>query len=631
MTPSPRFRRTGSRDARRLARLRAIVRAGLRGLGRSVPCCAALAILASSPSSSAQVALPVEITGASFANAGDVKTYTVDLSSVPNRPALLVEVTPDAAHPDLETEIVVTSFLPATWTGPGPCPGPTDTFGDVDAGVHAYQFNLWDCEPRLLPPGYTTPYFDGKTVQVSVRVTDFGAAGQPATADLSIRGITTIPWNSYAVEVDYDLTPQSVWLTPSKDTVLYDGASTTSNGQGDYLWAGTDYVQIGVPPFQARFWNRRNTLVAFDVDANTVVDSTISNATLWLYASQIVGTGGGVYVYEAAASGTPGVTWGEGFADAAGDEFYGVDGGPSAANWDHRQGAQYPWATAGGDTTGSVLASQSIDGLGWKTWSSAALTSVVQTMADSGEDQDGFLIRGPGSPFFSGDLAIRFNSGDAPSLPPYLNYTYTPNSPYVDGEQFASGAVSYISEGQNFRWIYDTDDDGIYVTTIGGVCEELAPGTPTYVPYTYSYTGGPYTGIDCCTWQIDSPQTGTVGTGQALFYHGLDPLNPANAPVDSDTDGIMDGCDNCPSIPNGPLIGSCMGPMGIGATCLSDLECPAGATCERSQLDSDTDGTGDACAVPEPGFAVLIASGALGVAFAARRPRRTAAPPRFRP
>ena len=61
--------------------------------------------------------------------------------------------------------------------------------------------------------------------------------------------------------------------------------------------------------------------------------------------------------------------------------------------------------------------------------------------------------------------------------------------------------------------------------------------------------------IDCCTWQIDG--LGTVGAGQALFFHNLDPNDPANMPPDTDFDGILDPCDNCIYTPNGPFLGSC--------------------------------------------------------------------------
>jgi hypothetical protein len=61
---------------------------------------------------------------------------------------------------------------------------------------------------------------------------------------------------------------------------------------------------------------------------------------------------------------------------------------------------------------------------------------------------------------------------------------------------------------------------------------------------------------------------------------------------DQDEDGYGDVCDNCPSIPNGPLRGSC---GQTGTPCRYDAMCGKNAICVTSQVDSDGDGQGDAC------------------------------------
>ena len=142
-------------------------------------------------------------------------------------------------------------------------------------------------------------------------------------------------------------------------------------------------------------------------------------------------------------------------------------------------------------------------------------------------------------------------------------------------------------------------------------------------PYTYAYTGAAgFVGYDCCSWLIASLYAEIVGTGQALFFHNLDVENPANMPPDTDADGMLDPCDNCPTVPNGPFLGTCMvGATFAGGTCQSDLECDAGETCDLSQLDDDGNTVGNACPEPSFGLGVLLGSTLLVSGQRSRRRR----------
>ncbi len=67
-----------------------------------------------------------------------------------------------------------------------------------------------------------------------------------------------------------------------------------------------------------------------------------------------------------------------------------------------------------------------------------------------------------------------------------------------------------------------------------------------------------------------------------------------------DNDGISDPDDNCPSTPNGPLLGTCVKAVsgvvvGMGATCNSNGDCATGETCDLAQGDINGNGCGDAC------------------------------------
>ena len=63
---------------------------------------------------------------------------------------------------------------------------------------------------------------------------------------------------------------------------------------------------------------------------------------------------------------------------------------------------------------------------------------------------------------------------------------------------------------------------------------------------------------------------------------------------DVDNDGKTDPTDNCPTTPNGPLLGTCIY-ENIGASCTSPSGCGTGGYCSMNQEDRDEDGAGDVC------------------------------------
>ncbi|MBY0401173.1 PEP-CTERM sorting domain-containing protein [Myxococcota bacterium] len=183
------------------------------------------------------------------------------------------------------------------------------------------------------------------------------------------------------------------------------------------------------------------------------------------------------------------------------------------------------------------------------------------------------------------------------------------------------GSVEYFNENQNFRWIYDLNNDNVLITPVAGRCEFTPPANHQTIAFGYQFQGSPtYQGLDCCTWQVGS-LTGVTGTGQAIFYINVDANNPANQPADSDIDGIKNLCDNCPTRPNGPLLGSCISGTKIGKLCKSNQQCPGGA-CSLAQEDANRALPGDAC-VPEPGLGAMLGAGIGGLAWLTRRSKQS--------
>jgi hypothetical protein len=68
----------------------------------------------------------------------------------------------------------------------------------------------------------------------------------------------------------------------------------------------------------------------------------------------------------------------------------------------------------------------------------------------------------------------------------------------------------------------------------------------------------------------------------------------AGLPDDRDEDGIVDGEDNCPTVPNGTSEGTCSNGF-TGVACTTNENCGIDGFCSINQEDSDTDGAGDAC------------------------------------
>ncbi|MBK7948871.1 MAG: hypothetical protein IPK00_09035 [Deltaproteobacteria bacterium] len=548
------------------------------------------------PPAAAQVDVPFTQTNVTLGSVGSQVSYSVALSSLPERPVLIAEVVPDGTHPDMTLQVeisgcnLVNSF--------GSCSPPPPATG---TGLQSTRWNVYRC---VLGQTYPVPQYVGKTCNVIVRATSFGSAGPPAGFDLAIRGETVVPTGTSSSSITTSV--QSVSITSKKDTTIYATSPTASNGRGQSLWAS-----IGTPAGELR------SLIAFDLASDIPAGATILDARLEL--TPLAPTVGGTPVDLYAISPDPSEPWLEGTSDAARDESVPAAPVDGAATWTHRSWASAlpkgPWTTPGGDVIGPRLVRATIAGQPTLVLSSPELVAHVAALHASSGVADGFLVT-----TVEGSARFASDEDPSPANRPRLIVDFSPATAPISGT-INPNLVTFVNENQDFRWIYDLDQDDVLITPVAGRCEVANNGS-NLLPYTYQFQGNPsYAGLDCCTWQIDS-STGIVGTGQALFFINVDASDPANQPPDSDTDGIRNLCDNCPGVPNGPLLGSCTSGSKIGKLCRSNQQCPGGA-CSLAQDDLNLDGTGNAC-VPEPALGASLWTGILGLAglagLAARRP-----------
>jgi hypothetical protein len=549
----------------------------------------ALSIVLGAAPIQAQVAVPFSQNGLSLNSLSSEVTYTIALSSLPERPELTAMVVPDAAHWDMSLQVEISG---CTLVNPfGSCP--STRLSTQPTGSASVRYEPWRCVV-----GTTYPAYVGHTCNVKVRALDFGSAGAPAQFDLSLRSTTVVPTSTISSSITTNPV-QTVAIAPSKDTTIYQLNPNSGNGLGESFWAtGTTGKQL-------------RSLLDFDVASAVPDGATVLAARLELNALSVSGT---ALLVLYAVPRDFSVSWVEGFDDAIGDEATPSGQTFGAATWSHRNwnplSPQGPWSSSGGDTQLPALLTSLVRPTGLVVATSPALVDHVALLASTSAFHDGLLL-------LADTGSVRFASDENATIAqrPRLIVDYVmPPAPIESN--LPTSTSTFVNEGQDFRWIYDLDRDNVLMTPILGRCEVME--TFGYIlPYSYQFQGSPtFTGVDCCAWQIDS-QTGISGSGQALFFINVDGGNPANQPLDVDQDGIKDLCDNCPNVPNGPLLGSCITGSQIGNLCHSNQECDGGL-CSFAQDDQDLDGEGNAC-VPEPSFVPGLVAGWVGLFALARR------------
>jgi hypothetical protein len=216
-------------------------------------------------------------------------------------------------------------------------------------------------------------------------------------------------------------------INPSKDNTLYEFVPVdgdVSNGVGDHFFAGmTNLGEI------------RRGVLAFDIAGSIPPGSTITSVSLSMNMSRTISDTRTVELHKLLAD------WGEGTSDATGFEGTGASATTNDATWRHRFYNTIFWTTQGGDFSGTVSASQSVDDIGPYIWSSAQMVADVQSWLDNPASNFGWLVLGDES---VSPTAKRFDTRESNS-PPVLTIEYTgPASIMLRAAGFRMGGINTV-------------------------------------------------------------------------------------------------------------------------------------------------------------------------------------------
>ena len=207
--------------------------------------------------------------------------------------------------------------------------------------------------------------------------------------------------------------PTTVTLTAVADNTLYqDAAGATSNGAGQYLYAGNQ-----------NSGNMRRGVVSFDLTAIPPA-ALVQSATLRLFCNQAAGATVDVSIHRLTA------TWGQGTSDASGSEASGAAATTNDATWLHRFYNTAFWVTPGSDFAATASATLSVPAIAsvFLEWSGAAVVADVQSWVDGSQANAGWVVRG--DEVLSTNTR-RFDSRESgtPANRPSLTITYLPSAP----------------------------------------------------------------------------------------------------------------------------------------------------------------------------------------------------------
>ncbi|MDP6538973.1 MAG: DNRLRE domain-containing protein, partial [Planctomycetota bacterium] len=160
------------------------------------------------------------------------------------------------------------------------------------------------------------------------------------------------------------------------NTIYADGAGDHSNGQGDFVFAGT----------QASKGLARRALVRFDLGA-IPAGATVNSAEVFLRLSHTIAGPEPIAAHRLAED------WGEGASHAPGQEGGGTPAAPGDATWMSAFHPSTPWLLAGGDFDPNESAVTVVDDIATYSWTGAELVADVQAWIDGAAPNHGWIFK----------------------------------------------------------------------------------------------------------------------------------------------------------------------------------------------------------------------------------------------
>lgn len=215
----------------------------------------------------------------------------------------------------------------------------------------------------------------------------------------------------------------TVSMGPTADNTLYEDASgTTSNGSGDYLFAGKTGSGL-----------IRRGLISFKLDSLIPPCAIIQSCTLKLHMSRTAVGPKDVELKKVLSS------WGESTSDPIGEEGSGAQAETGDATWKHRYFNTVFWTSDGGDFSQDPSAVTTVNATGFYTWGSTQeMIDDIQSWVDNPNSNYGWLLEGDEH---STPSAKRFDTkeNDSVNFRPVLTVTYTLNIPALNLSSLIEG------------------------------------------------------------------------------------------------------------------------------------------------------------------------------------------------
>jgi hypothetical protein len=228
-----------------------------------------------------------------------------------------------------------------------------------------------------------------------------------------------------------------VTLNAHKDNTLYESATgSISNGAGQAFFVGRTGQVTG---------SIRRGVLAFPIAENIPPGSTVTSVTLTLHMSRTA-LGAPTTMVEMHRALTD---WGEGTANADGNEGSGAPATTNDATWIHRFFDTATWTQPGGDFQTQSSASQSVAGVGSYTWESTSqLVNEVQQWLDAPASNFGWVMIGDES---GPSTSKRFDTHENidPGARPHLTVTYQPVLAGVERQSSTPASFSLLQNYPN--------------------------------------------------------------------------------------------------------------------------------------------------------------------------------------